>query len=406
MLPTVPLRSVSLHPSKRSHRLGRHPWILSTSIVEPSEPLALGEPVDLLHTDGRWLGRGLYNPTSRIRLRMYTWDSQQKIDGELFDARLDSALELRRTMASHCEHDAMRLVFSEADQLSGLIVDRFGAHLVIQLTAGVLLPWIDRLVERLIERLVAVGPVTSVTLQLDEKTARSEGVEPCTRHWIGEPPVEPILLRENGLLWSADLRHGQKTGYYLDQRDNRLAAARWTPAGGRVLDVCTYAGGFALTIAKHAYPASINAIDSSPKALEMARENAVRNGLGDRVEWEQNDFFKALSDRVDAREQFDMIVLDPPRLAGARDQLARAMAAYHRLNYLSVRLLRPGGILVTCSCSGRVTRRDFLEMLQGVSVRTHREVQILENRGASPDHPVSVNCPETDYLKCVIARVQ
>jgi 23S rRNA (cytosine1962-C5)-methyltransferase len=245
----------------------------------------------------------------------------------------------------------------------------------------------------------------SITLQIDPKTAQSEGMEEADTTLWGAVPPGPMTMRENGLEWGIDLAGGQKTGYYLDQRENRLAAARWAPRDARVLDVCTYAGGFALTIAHFAPSARITAIDSSARALELAMANAQRNALVDRVVWEQSDLFEALSSRVDRREIVDMIVLDPPKLAGSRDQIQRALSAYHRLNYLAVRCLRPGGILVTCSCSGRVSRDSFREMLQGVSVRARRDLQILENRGAAADHPVAIHCPETDYLKCVIARV-
>jgi 23S rRNA (cytosine1962-C5)-methyltransferase len=304
-------------------------------------------------------------------------------------------------MGSWSPRQALRLVFSEADQLSGLIVDRFGDHLVVQVTAAALNPFLSDIVAHLVERLQPASLVTHV----DAKTAKSEGMEPHSQCWVGEVPSEPVWLEENGMWWGADLREGQKTGYYLDQCENRWAAARWTPPGARVLDVCTYAGGFALTIANRDPTAQVTAIDSSPRALALAQANAEKNGLDQRVKWEQEDFFHALSARVDAQEVYDMVVLDPPRIAGSRDQLARALSAYHRLNYLAVRLLRPGGILVTCSCSGRVQRVDFLEMLRGVSGRIRREIQVLENRGASPDHPVSIHCPETDYLKCIVARV-
>ena len=146
-------------------------------------------------------------------------------------------------------------------------------------------------------------------------------------------------------------------------------------------------------------------MDSSDKALQSAQQHAKLNQLENRVIWEQNDFFDALSNRLDANEKFDTIVLDPPRLAGSRDHIQRALSAYHRLNYLAVRMLNPGGTLVTCSCSGRVSRDDFRDMLRGVGTRTRREIQVLEERGAAPDHPSCMSCPETDYLKCIIARI-
>lgn len=396
----APTRSIQIHPSKRSHRLGRHPWILATSIVEPNPAFPVGEVVDLRGTDGKFLGRGLYNPSSRIRIRMYTWDPNESLDARWFQHRLESAWVLRDAMPRAAHTKSVRLVFSEADGLSGLVVDRFEDHIVMHVNAAVMLPWVDTMTHVLVERYQP----SSVVLHVDERTARSEGIEAQSRTLYGMLPEEPILIRENDLMWEVDLREGQKTGYYLDQRDNRLRAAQWVPAGARVLDVCTYAGGFALTIAKHSQAAEITAIDSSAKALAWAQANAERNGLAGRVHWEQNDFFESLSQRLEKNEQYDMIVLDPPRLAGARDQIQRALAAYHRLNYLALRLLKPGGILVTCSCSGRVTRSDFLDMLHGVAVRARRDLQILENRGAAPDHPVSIHCPETDYLKCIIAR--
>lgn len=401
MIPHEMIRSVRLRASLKKQRLGRHPWILATSIEEPKVTPAVGELVELTHHDGRWVGRGLYNPHSRIRIRMLSWSPNEQIDAAWLDTRLDRALDLRRTMPGSSQLDAVRLVFSEADFLSGLIVDRFQSHLVVQVTAAAILPWLDQIAQRLKDQ---YNP-ESISLQIDERTARSEGIEPRSEVIQGVLPDSPIEIRENDLRWIIDLRQGQKTGYYLDQRDNRMAAARWTPPDAKVLDVCTYVGGFALTIARHANPSQIIAVDSSAKALEWAQSNAQRNELGDRVVWEQNDFYASLAQRLEKREQFDMIVLDPPRLAGSRDQVARALAAYHRLNYLAVRILKPGGILVTCSCSGRVSRSDFVSMVYGVATRVGRDMQILENRGAAPDHPVSIHCPETDYLKCVIARV-
>jgi 23S rRNA (cytosine1962-C5)-methyltransferase len=395
------IRSIHLRASLKKQRLGRHPWILATSIEEPKDPPAVGELVELTHSDGRWVGRGLYNPHSRIRIRMFSWSTHERIDTAWLDSRLDRALDLRSAMPGSAQLDAVRLVFSEADFLSGLVVDRFQSHIVIQITAAAILPWLDQIVQRLKDR---CNP-ESISLQIDERTARSEGMEPRSEVIHGVLPDAPIEIRENDLRWTIDLRQGQKTGYYLDQRDNRMAAAKWTPANARVLDICTYVGGFALTIARHASPSQIIAVDSSAKALDWAKSNADRNGLADRVLWEQSDFYASLAQRLEQRDQFDMIVLDPPRLAGSRDQVARALAAYHRLNYLAVRILRPGGILVTCSCSGRVSRSDFVSMLYGVANRVGRDMQILENRSAAPDHPVSIHCPETDYLKCLITRV-
>ena len=396
------IRAVRLKPGKSRESIGRHPWILDASVVESISPPRQGEQVDVLGADGKWIGRGLYHPQSRIRVRMYAWSQEESLGSELFLRRVDQAIDLRDQILARTSHsDSLRWINSEGDFLSGLVVDGFAGNLVVQVTAGVVLPYLDAILTQLVSKLRP----RSILLSVDEKTAKNEGIEAREHVVYGELPTGPFSIRENGLTWRVDLVGGQKTGYYLDQRDNRLAAALWTPKGAKVLDVCTYAGGFALTIAKHGVCESVVAVDSSVKALDLARANAQANGLTDQIVWEQADFFEALSLRVDRGELFDMIVLDPPKLAGARDKVPKAMAAYHRLNYLALRCLRPGGILVTCSCSGRVGRSDFLDVLLGSARRAGKDLQILENRGAGADHPVNIHCPETDYLKCIIARV-
>lgn len=397
----TPLRQIILNTESKRAFSGRHPWILVSSITEPASTPAVGEQVDLVNSENKWVGRGLYNPHSRIRVRLYTWDANEFITKELISHRLDRAIQLRARLSNGSHRQALRIVFSEADQLSGLVVDKYSEHLVVQLTAAVLYPFLDTIVERLFHH---YRPL-SISLQVDERTGKSEGMNTEQRFLIGSPPEEPVAIEENGLVWNVDIVGGQKTGYYLDQRENRLAAARWTEPHARVLDICCYVGGFSLTIAKHCQTEQIIAVDSSDKALQSGREHALINDLGGRVVWEQSDFFHALSSKLDAGEKFDTIVLDPPRLAGSRDHLQRALSAYHRLNFLAVRMLNPGGTLVTCSCSGRVSREDFRDMLRGVGTRTRREIQVLEERGASPDHPSCMSCPETDYLKCIIARV-
>lgn len=396
------IRAVRLKPGRNRETIGRHPWIHDASLVESVSPPRLGEQVDVIGGDGKWIGRGLYHPESRIRVRLYSWAQEEWISAELVQARVSQAIRLRKAMlASGTPSDSLRWINSEGDFLSGLVVDSFAGHLVVQLNAAVMLPFLEGIVAELVSQ---IKPL-SVSLSIDEKTAKSEGVEAQERCVFGTLPEGPICIQENGLSWQVDLASGQKTGYYLDQRDNRLAAARWVPAGAKVLDVCSYAGGFALTVAKQVKTASIVAIDSSAKALELGRQNAKINGLDDRITWQEGDFFEALSARLDSGELFDAIILDPPKLAGARDKVPRALAAYHRLNYLAIRCLKPEGILVSCSCSGRVGRSDFLDVLLGAARRASRNLQILENRGAAADHPVNIHCPETDYLKCIIARV-
>ena len=397
----TPLRQIILNTESKRGFSGRHPWILVSSITEPASTPQVGEQVDLVNSENKWIGRGLYNPNSRIRVRLYTWDTNELISNDLISSRLDRAIQLRTRLANGSHQQALRIVFSEADQLSGLVVDKYAEHLVIQLTAAALYPFLDTIVDRLFHH---YRPL-SISLQVDERTGKSEGMESEQRFLVGSAPLESVTIEENGLLWNVDIVGGQKTGYYLDQRENRLAAARWTQPNARVLDICCYVGGFALTIAKNCTTREIIAVDSSEKALQSAQQHATLNHLENRIRWEQADFFESLSSKLDAGEKFDTIVLDPPRLAGSRDQLQRALSAYHRLNFLAVRMLNPGGTLITCSCSGRVSREDFRDMLRGVGTRTRREIQVLEERGAAPDHPSCMSCPETDYLKCIVARV-
>ena len=212
-----------------------------------------------------------------------------------------------------------------------------------------------------------------------------------------------VLYQQNGLQLAVDLLGGQKTGGYLDQRLNHLVAAEYC-RNKRVLDVCCYTGGFGLVAAKHGAE-SVLGIDSSAAALETAQQNAQRNELN-QLDFRQGDCFDVLKDLADEGQQFDVVVLDPPRFAGSRHQVRQALRAYSRLNSMGMRLLPPGGVLVTCSCSGRVSRADFLNMLVDVGKRTRRDLIILENRGPAPDHPLAVSCPESNYLKCVIAQAQ
>lgn len=380
--------------------MASHPWVMADSLVLPAELFAVGSPVELTMPDGQLLAKGLFNPASRITVRTYTQKPELQLDSAFFQKRLERALELRESQFFKTASSAVRLVFSEADHLSGLIVDQYGDYLVVQQTAAALTAFIPDFIELLRKRLEPKGIVWMV----DASTAKLEGIEPKHAWMLGSAPTQPVEIIENELRFEVDLQSGQKTGYYLDQRDNRSAAARWISAGSRVLDVCCYVGGFALTIARHCKDSDVLGIDSSQRAVEAAGRYAAINNLSN-ARFEVGDFLKTLEAKQGAGEVYDAIVLDPPKMAGSRDSVERALRAYHRMNFTAVRLLRPGGILVTCSCSGRVSRDDFYRVLRGVSKQSRRSIQILEQRGAAPDHPVSTSCPETDYLKCFICRV-
>ncbi len=378
--------------------VSRHPWVHLSSLQDSGESLAIGGPVEIFSSDGRWIAAGLVNPQSRLRVRLYSWNQDEPISTGLFQRRIDDAIARRRLGIVPPAEGAERLIFSESDNLSGLIVDRYADFLTVQVTSGALQVYQEAILDHLQQRLNPRG----ICVRIDEKTAANEGM-PVIDQWVrGEAPSGPVLVQQNGLSLGVDLLGGQKTGTYLDQRTNHAAAAPYL-FDRRVLDVCCYSGGFGL-VAASTGAAEVLGIDGSVKALEAASENAQRNGLQN-IRFERADCFEYLEDAATRGLTFDAIVLDPPRFAGSRHQIDSALRAYQRLNTSAVELLPKGGILVTCSCSGRVSRSDFLNMLAEVARRTGRDITILESRGAAPDHPISASCPETDYLKCMICQV-
>ncbi len=388
-----------LNVKKARNFRGYHPWIMDRSVIAPSAAMEPGQIVELLFPDGRWIGRGVYNPASRIRVRLYQWDQSQELDTAWCLRLLSRAVELRKNWMAHNRSvDCVRLVNSEGDGLSGLVIDQFGEYLVVQVTALAMLTWLEPIAAWLAENLRPKG----ILLRMDPRTAGSEGMEAREEVLYGESPSGPIEIVEHEVRLNIDLLSSQKTGYYLDQRANRLRAAKWV-GSGPLLDVCCYLGGFSLTAAKWANPESITAVDSSARALEQAAENARKNEFTN-IEFIQADCFDYLEELCSLKKKFQTVILDPPRMASNRSQLPAALRAYYRLNLSAMNLLEPGGTLVTCSCSGRVERSDFVGMLASVARRAGRPLQIVESHGADIDHPIDTSCPETEYLKCFICR--
>jgi 23S rRNA (cytosine1962-C5)-methyltransferase len=291
------------------------------------------------------------------------------------------------------------LVFSEGDGLSGLTVDRYDRWLAVQFTSLGLARRREMLAELLVELVRPEG----IMLRTERGIGRLEGLELHDEPLWGKVPDGPVAIEEGGLRFLVNLVEGQKTGFYLDQRDNRRAVAPLA-AGRRVLDAFCYTGGFALHAAR-AGAASVYAVDASEPALALARENARLNGL-DNVQFVRGDVFTHLDELARAGERFGLVVLDPPKFARTRGAVEEALRGYRRLQTLALRLLEPDGFLVTCCCSGLITV-DMLEDLQAqLAVEERRSIQTLERRGQAPDHPVSVGCLESNYLKCLISRVR
>jgi 23S rRNA (cytosine1962-C5)-methyltransferase len=393
------LAHVVLKPRKARPFYGRHPWVLDSAVDRVEGEVADGDVVELLSDKGKFIARGVFNARSRIRVRLYTWNPAQPLDDAFWRQRLAAAFALRSQLGYGDAEGAARLVFSEGDGLSGLIVDRYGQYLAVQVTALAMAVRLPQLTPMLVE----LAQPRGIVLRGERGISRIEGLElQDGPHW-GTMPETPIVVREHGLHYAVDLAEGQKTGLYLDQRENRRAAAGYF-RGRRLLDMFCYTGGFSLAAAALGSAQEALGVDSSAKAVALAQENAARNGLAN-LRFQSGDGFQTLEALRDAGQQFDAVVLDPPKFAGSRGAVDEALRAYHWLNRLAVELLTPGGILVTCSCSGHVTREDFQMMLLGVAQQTRRDIQILEQRGASADHPVAATCLEGEYLKCFICRV-
>jgi 23S rRNA (cytosine1962-C5)-methyltransferase len=398
-IPEVAKTRVILKPGKSRPFFGRHPWVLETAIQRVETPAADGDVVDLFSDRGKFIGRGIYNSHSRIRVRLYAWSADEPLDEPFWRRRIETAIALREALGYQNPAGATRLIYSEADSLGGLILERYGEHLILQVTALAMSVRLPVVMPTLVELLKP----RSITVRMDRETIKAEGVPFDDRLGWGELPEGPVFVEEHGIRYGVDLRAGQKTGFYLDQRENRKAAAKYL-GGKRVLDMCCYSGGFSLAASILGGAKQVLGIDSSQKAIALAQGHAQLNGVAN-VHFEVDDCFERLNRMLSDGERYDAIILDPPKFAGSRQAVADALRAYHHLNKLAVHLLNPQGILVTCSCSGRVSREDFLYMLADVAQRSKREIQILEQHGAAPDHPVTATCLETEYLKCFICRV-
>ncbi len=378
---------------------GRHPWVFAGAIAAVEGEPADGAVVDLVTDTGNFVARGFYNSKSKIRVRLYSWDSDTQLDQAFFRGRLESAIRLRDDLGLHGPGRACRLVFSEGDGLSGLTVDRYDRWLVVQFTAVGMAQRREMLADLLLELTGADG----IYLRTERGIGQLEGLELHDGPLRGTLPAEPLRIDEDGIQFLVNLGEGQKTGFYLDQRDNRRAVARLA-TGRRVLDAFCYSGGFGLHAAR-AGAREVVGVDQSEPALHLANENARLNGLTN-VSFVGADVFDHLTALVGQNEKFGLIVLDPPKFARARNAVDEALRGYRRLQALALRILEPDGFLVTCCCSGLITAAMLKQLLAELAAEVKREIQIVERRGPADDHPVSVSCLESDYLKCLVTRVR
>jgi len=365
-----------------------HPWIYRGDVLEARANA--GDRVTVRGPRGHVLGQALYSDASQIALRMLT-DGETVADDELIRRRLESAIAYRHSLS--IDATACRLVHAEADLLPSLIVDKYGDYAVIQaLSQGM-----DRLTPFIVATLEALIRPKGILARNDARTRELEGLERRVDVLAGEVP-ETIDVVETGITYSVDVRHGQKTGLFLDQRENRQAAARY--ARGRLLDCFSYNGGFALTLARMCEETI--AIDISEEAVSRVRKNAERNSLS--IDARVGNVFDELRGLERLKERFDMIVLDPPAFAKNKAAVPKALSGYKEINLRALKLLNPGGTLVTCSCSYHVNEAAFAELIYEAAVDARVHTAVVEKRMQGRDHPVLLGVPETYYLKCFILR--
>ncbi len=376
----------------------RHPWVFAAAITAVDGNPAPGDIVDVVDARGALVGPGYYNEHSRIRVRMLTW-GDTAVDDALWRARVDAAVGARAALANRDDLTAYRLVHAEADLLPGFFADRYGDVVVVQLlTAGV-----ERARDVLIDAVAAIPGVRGVFERSDTASRGREGLSPVTGTVSGDVPKN-VEIVENGHTFLVNVESGQKTGFYLDQRDNRALVAEHA-RDRAVLDAFCHTGAFAVYAAR-AGAKSLALVDSSASALATARWNLEKNGAGEcTVAMRTADVFEELRTMREAGRVFDMVVLDPPKFATNRHQVDNAMRAYKDVNRLGMQLLAPGGLLATFSCSQAVDAASFTIAVSWAGIDAGRDVQIVRRLGQGLDHPVLASFPESEYLKGLLCRV-
>lgn len=393
------MHKVILKTGREKSLLRRHPWVFSGAVERVEGSPGPGDTVRVEAADGSFLGWGAFSPRSQIHVRIWSFDPEERIDADFFRRRLAAALALRRALVPAEETDALRLVHGESDGLPGVVADRYGDTLVMQLTSCGAEAWR----EPLADSLLALTGVRRVFERSDGAVRALEGLELRVGAVRGDEPPDAVAIREHGLAFHVDVRRGHKTGFYLDQRTNRARVARYA-AGRRVLNGFCYTGAF--TVAALAAGAeAVLSIDSSAEALAQAQAHVALNGLdAKRCEWWEADMFEALRRLRDEGRRFDLIVLDPPKFAPTAALAPRAARGYKDINWLAFQLLAPGGLLATFSCSAGVEEALFQKIVAGAALDAGVQACIVEHYGAGPDHPVALNFPEGAYLKGLLCR--
>jgi 23S rRNA (cytosine1962-C5)-methyltransferase len=386
-----------LNPGREKSLQRRHPWIFSGAVSSVNGEPQPGDTVELISARGEFLAQAAYSPQSQIRARVWTWDRDEIVDAAFLRARLERAIQSRNILNTH--GDAMRLVHAESDGLPGIVVDRYGDVIVLQCLTWGAERWRDALVETLME---LCKPVTLYE-RSDVDVRALEGLPERAGFLAGSPLAGRIQVSEHGLKFWVDLEAGHKTGFYLDQRANRLLAQQFS-ANRAVLDCFSYTGAFAAH-ALRGGATKVTLVEDSRDALGIARENLALNGLPeDKAEFIDGDAFQVLRNFRDEARQFDMVILDPPKFAPTRATAERAARGYKDINLLALKLLRPDGTLLTFSCSGGVDADLFQKIVAGAALDAGVDARILQRLSQGADHPVALNFPEGEYLKGLVIQ--
>ncbi len=377
-----------------------HPWIFSGAIASIEGKTQAGDIVRVVDSNGDFVGQGYYNPLSQIAVRLLEFDETAKIDAAWWDARIAESISRRRNIISP-KTDSCRLIFGESDFLPGLVVDLYCSFLIVQfVTAGT-----ERFKKEIVDSLTARLKVEGVFERADIPARKKEGLPQQSQLLFGKSPPSRMIIRENGLSYEVDLIGGQKTGWYFDQRDNRLAVADLA-ADSRVLDCFSYTGGFSITALSHGAVHS-TLVESSGSFLDQAHCNLRLNHLPESsAELINADAFNYLRKLRDENRLFDLVILDPPKFAPSKSNLEKAINGYKDINLLGLKLVNPGGYLATFSCSGAVDWRLFRTAVGWAAADSNRKVQIIKQMHQAPDHPVLFSFPQSEYLKGFLCRVE
>ena len=393
--------SVILKTGRERSLLRFHPWVFSGAIHSVSGSPASGDTVEVLSSDKRFLGRGAFSPQSQITVRMWNFNADEPIDERFFADRLQHAIDSRKDFFADPETTAFRLVNAESDGLPGLIVDKYGDFLVCQfLTAGA-----EKWKNEIVTQLNALISNAGIYERSDVEVREKEGLPLVAGVLAGAEPPDLVEIFENGLKFLVDVKAGHKTGFYLDQRENRRLVASYAP-NVEMLNCFSYTGGFGIFALKYGVKQVTN-IEASSAALELGLKNAHLNRLDSKqIENVTGDVFQVLREYRNANRQFDLIVLDPPKFAETKSNLERAARGYKDINLLAFKLLRKNGILFTFSCSGLMTPELFQKIVADAALDAKRDAQIIRRLTQAPDHPTALAFPEGTYLKGFVCRAE